>query len=100
MPVPVTPFSRSAASHPRIDVVVDRNPDSYTDVAVYLDGVEIHGPHLVMHVIDPGAGGATHEWLTATAQHADDVPQAVRDKASEIADAYHDPYAATDNCCG
>ncbi|MET8768828.1 MULTISPECIES: hypothetical protein [unclassified Streptomyces] len=83
----------------RIDVVVDRDPDAFTEVTVFVDGREMSGPAIAVHVVDPGASGADHEWLESVTQHADDVPEAVRDLFDETARRYHHGVTCHDERC-
>ncbi|MFI6112918.1 hypothetical protein [Kitasatospora sp. NPDC051164] len=80
---------------PRIDVVVDRAPDDGTEVHVYMDGAPARA---VVHTIDPGRGGAGHEWWSSVTTLGPEVPQAVRDKVGEYADGYHDPEECGRSC--
>ncbi|WP_372412779.1 hypothetical protein [Streptomyces luteireticuli] len=73
----------------RIDVVVDRDPDACTDVTVYLDGIALSDSSFAVHVIDPGASGPTHEWMESATDHADDVPEPVRQQLNALAACYH-----------
>ncbi|MFF4205555.1 hypothetical protein ACFYZ8_33460 [Streptomyces sp. NPDC001668] len=83
----------------RIDVVVDRDPDAFTDVTVFVNGREVSGPTIAVHVVDPGATGPDHEWLESVTEHEDDVPAAVRDLFDETARRYHDGVACDDERC-
>ncbi|GHG09932.1 hypothetical protein [Streptomyces hydrogenans] len=71
---------------PRIDVVVDRDPDGPNNVTVYVAGELYSGAHV--HHIDPGAGGADDEWFATVTAHADDVPVRVRQSIDETASDY------------
>jgi hypothetical protein len=91
---------RAAPGMPgRIDVVVDRDPDASTEVSVFLNGVEISGPGIAVHVVDPGAGGAGHEWLESVTEHEDDVPEAVRQLLDKTAHRYHEASVCRDRRC-
>ncbi|MFF9786301.1 hypothetical protein [Streptomyces nigrescens] len=81
---------RRPAPRGRIDVVVDRDPDEYTNVTVYVDGVKLTGSRLAIHVVDPGASGPDHDWLESMTEHADSVPEAVRAEIDELAHRYHE----------
>ncbi|MFI8932601.1 hypothetical protein ACIG3E_33675 [Streptomyces sp. NPDC053474] len=89
---------RRPVSTPRVDVVVDRDPEGFTGVTVYLNGVQDGGPgaesHAHAHVIDPGYSGPDHEWYEAVSTPAHDVPRQVRAAVVSLADAYHRP----ENC--
>ncbi|GGX46509.1 hypothetical protein [Streptomyces noursei] len=88
-----------AASGHRIDVVVDRDPVSETGVTVYVNGAKATGPDVRVHVLDPGAGEADHEWLTGHLQHDDSVPVAVRSEITVLAKDYHRiQYCAHPDC--
>jgi hypothetical protein len=52
---------------PRLEIVVDRDPDAGTDVAAFLDGVR-QNPEVT--VVDPGAGHHLGCWRQAANQHA------------------------------
>lgn len=73
----------------RIDVVVDRDPDNETGVTVYLNGTKTTSLAIGVHVIDPGASGATHEWLEANTEHDDKVPEAVSTEINGLVSDYH-----------
>lgn len=80
---------RPAQPADRIDIVVDRDPDNATDVTVYINGVKTTGPSVSVHVIDPGAGDADHEWLEGQTELDETVPEAVRGVIGELAADYH-----------
>lgn len=81
---------------PRLDVVVDRDPDNDTDVHVFVDGAPYDGA--LVHVLDPGRSGGDHAWWDSVTTHDQDLPQAVRDKIEEIAALYHDPAHCNVRC--
>lgn len=80
---------RRAEPAQRIDIVVDRDPDNATGITVYINGTKVTGPGINVHVIDPGASGADHNWFDNTTSHDDAVPEAVRDEIDELAADYH-----------
>ncbi|MFF2375008.1 hypothetical protein ACFVUW_11560 [Streptomyces xiamenensis] len=79
----------------RIDVVVDHAPDDGTEVHVYMDGTPVPG---VVHTIKPGRSGADHEWWDSVTTFGPEVPQSVRDKVNECADAHHNPEECGRSC--
>ncbi|MDX3694762.1 hypothetical protein PV726_31405 [Streptomyces europaeiscabiei] len=86
---------------PRIDIVVDRDPDGETGITVYLDGIEATGSHVVVHHIDPGADRTDHGWLEERISTDSTVPEAVRAKIAELATTYHrDASCARPTCDG
>jgi hypothetical protein len=87
------------SSAPRIDIVVDRDPDGETGITVYLDGVEATDSHVVVHQVDPGADGADHAWLDERITTGSAVPETVRDKIAELASAYHRDAGCTHPTC-
>lgn len=94
-PTPTRSQTAGAPVGPRIDVVVDRDPDDGTEVHVYMDGTPARA---VVHTIDPGRSGADHEWWSSVTALGPEVPQAVRDTVSEYADGYHDPEKCGRSC--
>lgn len=83
----------------RIDVVVDRDPDSDTGVSVYVDGVQVKYPAVHTHVVDPGAAGADHEWMREHTEHDASVPESVASLAGFLARFYHERIACTPGDC-
>lgn len=71
-------------------MVVDRDPDDFAGVTVYVNGAKVTGPDVQVHVLDPGAGGADHEWFTDQLDHDASVPLAVRSEITMLAQHYHD----------
>jgi hypothetical protein len=84
---------------PRIDIVVDRDPDGATGITVYLDGVEATGSHAFVHHVDPGADGADHAWLEERVATGSAVPKTVRLKIAELASTYHRDAGCTRPTC-
>ncbi|MER5356639.1 hypothetical protein ABT093_40765 [Kitasatospora sp. NPDC002551] len=94
-PTPTRSQTAGLPVGPRIDVVVDRDPDDGTEVHVYMDGTPARA---VVHTIDPGRSGADHEWWSSVTALGPEVPRAVRDKVTEYADGYHDPEKCGRSC--
>lgn len=80
---------RRPAAGLRIDVVVDRDPDGQTGVTVYVNGARTTGPDVRTHVLDPGAGGPDHAWMTGHLQHDGSVPDEVQAEIAALAEDYH-----------
>ncbi|MEU5900393.1 hypothetical protein [Streptomyces venezuelae] len=74
----------------RIDVVVDRGPDSATEVRVFVDGAQAQFSAVHTHVVDPGAGGADHAWMQEHTALDDSVPGAVAARVGGLARFYHE----------
>lgn len=83
----------------RIDVVVDRAPDSETSVSVYLDGAPVTHPVAHAHVVDPGGGGADHEWMESASDLDASAPELVRDEVRALARGYHQYVACSEAAC-
>lgn len=52
---------------PRLEVVVDRDPDSATEVHAFIDGLPVLAE---LTDVDPGRGWALGDWREAAAEHA------------------------------
>lgn len=57
----------------KVEILVIRDPDSYTDIMVWIDGVQTT-VGVTEESVDPGAGHLLSEWREST--------QAVRDRES------------------
>lgn len=53
-------------SSSKVEVLVDRDPDNYTDVTVFVDGVDVTATADIL-TVDPGAGSTTSQWAENTA---------------------------------
>ncbi len=73
----------------KVEVLVIRDPDDYTEVEVYLEG---RGVDLPTESIDPGAGHLLSGWREGTEQIRDDESYSpeFRDRVVSIREEYND----------
>lgn len=81
----------------KIEILTVRDPDSYTEVYLFVDGVEIPNGY-VEESVDPGAGYTLASWdeHTTTVNLNNDLSPAFRDKVVETRRAYRDSEFITD----
>lgn len=89
----------AGSARPTVHVLVVRDPDSGTDVNVYVDGLPVDATQLN---VDPGAGALLSEWFARTNLVAGDesLPQPLRDAFVEAMDSYGFEYVEDDLECG
>lgn len=79
-------------SSSKVEVLVDRDPDNYTDVTVFVDGVDVTATADIL-TVDPGAGSTTSQWAENTAAQTSVVTRSEAFRA-EILSAY-EQYASS-----
>lgn len=47
---------------PRIELLIENDPDSGAHITVFLNGKELSNGEYVEHVVDPGAGWGLEDW--------------------------------------
>ena len=77
---------------PKIEVLVVRDPDDYTEVSVFADGQPLRPAEYVEYSVDPGAGGAMSEWRNENAEVATNLAysDAFRGAVLDARERYND----------
>lgn len=70
---------------PKVEVVVDRDPDAGTNVTVFIDGEEVQA---VSYTVDPGYGHTHSDWLHSR----DEQAATASPKVAELVRATYDHY--------
>ncbi len=66
---------------PRVEVVADRDPDSATEVHVFVDGMPILAE---VTDVDPGRGWVLSDWRDLAAEHAADASPATAELITQL----------------
>ncbi|WP_019819461.1 hypothetical protein [Saccharomonospora saliphila] len=66
---------------PRVEVVTNRDPDSATEVHVFVDGVPILAE---LTDVDPGRGWVLSDWRALAAEHAADASPAAAELITQL----------------